>query len=243
MNEISYALFSTPNNKKLISKLQEKEKNIFQFSPLKTEKKELSEEETNNLQNALNFDWLIFTDIFSVDYFIEFLLENNVDILDLDSVRICTFGESVSDKLRFSEIHSDLIATSPDTEKLAESIKLYSSEKDFSNMRFLILQEETNQTELAEILRREKGEVQNVSIYRITENSLTENTKLKALVLGGAVDEFIFSEPSEFIYFQKIFGNSLENNVLKELKFSVVNEVMFQMIFENGLKPNFLQLK
>lgn len=239
MNEISYALFSTPINKKLVSQLRDQGKNIFLISPFETEKKVLNEAETTDLKNALKFDWIVFTDIFTVDYFIEFLQEHNIDILDLDSVRIFTFGESVSDKLRFSEIHSDIIATSIEAEKLSNSIMEYLGTDDFSEIRFLIVKESSKNLKLLSRIKARNGVVREISLYKIIKRYLSEIAKLKALILGGAIDEFIFSDPADLIFFQKIFEMECEVSGFPEMKFSAINEVMYQMLFENGLKPTF----
>lgn len=242
MNEISYALFSTPHNKKVISELREKGGNIFLVLPCETELTDLNDKEEIILKNITNFDWIVFTDTFSVDYFIEFLQKIDFDVLELDSVRICTFGEAVSDKLRFSEIHSDIIATSLESDKIASSIKQYLGKDDFSETSFLILRENSNNLDLTDKIMKESGEVTQVSIYKINEINLKETAKIKALILGGAVDEFIFSDPADLIFFQKIFKVEDELADFSEMKFLAANEIMYQMLFENGLKPTFLQI-
>src|SRR5687768_11902896 len=132
MNKITYALFLTPINKQIISQLRTQEKKVFFIPSIETENLVLDEFAENAVKTSVNFDWIIFTDIFTVDYFIEFLREFEIDPFDLDSVRICAFGEAISDRLRFSEIHADIIPSSIETESVFKLINNYLAGEDFS---------------------------------------------------------------------------------------------------------------
>jgi uroporphyrinogen-III synthase len=239
MDGFTYALFSTPINGKIITKLQDQKKKVILIPKVETQKTVLCELEKIALLNAAIYDWIIFTDIFTVDFFIEFLEENNFDLFDLDAVRICAFGEAVADKLRFSAIHSDIIATSIATEKIFESIKNYLGSEDFSGLKFLILKDFSTQSDLGNSIKKANSEVQEISLYQIYEKENTEISKIKALILGGAIDEFIFSDPADFVAFKKYFSHSTNQNDFSDIKFSAFNEIMFQMLFENGFHPTF----
>ncbi len=239
MDELTYALFSTPINKNIISELQNQKKKIILIPNIETQKNSLNQNEKNTLLNSAGYDWIIFPDIFTVDYFFEFLEENNFDLFDLDAVRICAFGEAVADRLRFSAVHADIITTSIKTEKIFGSIKDYLALEDFSGLKFLILKDFSNESDLINKIKEAKSEVEEISLYQICEKKNAEFAKIKALMLGGAIDEFIFSDPADLVGFKKYFFDSINQNQLSDMKFSVLSEVMFQLLFENGFDPIF----
>lgn len=239
MNESSYALYSTLNNKKIISELIDRNSKVFLIPEIETEKIDLNDNKKKLIQNLLEFDWLVFTDVLTVDYFIENLEENEIDLFDLDSVRICSFGEAVSDRLRFSSIHSDIIPTSLVTGKIFDSIKDYLSPDDFAELHFLVLKETSNFIQLTDQLKNAQTEVVEIPLYKISENQTAEISKLKALLAGGAIDEIVFSDPMDLIAFQKYFNEKLSSDI----QFSVTNEAMYQMLFEFGYKLKFFDQK
>lgn len=243
MNKITYALFLTPINKQIISQLQTQEKKVFFIPGIETEKLGLDEFAENAVKTSVNFDWIIFTDIFTVDYFIEFLREFEIDPFDLDSVRICAFGEVVSDRLRFSEIHADIIPSSIETESVFKSINNYLAGEDFSKLKFLIFKEFTNQIDLTEKIKTANSEVSEISLYKILERDKPETAKIKALITGGAIDEIIFSDPADLVAFKRIFPNADSQNIFSGIRFSAANEVMFQMLGEYGFRPVFFNQK
>lgn len=239
MNEISYALFVTPKNKQIISELQNLMKRVFFIPSIETEKLLLDKLAENTIKTSVNFDWIIFTDVFTVDYFIEILQEFEIDLFDLDSVRICAFGEAVSDRLRFSEIHADIIPSSIDTESIFKSINNYLAGEDFSKLKFLILKELTNRIELTGKIKTASSLVSEISLYRILERDKPEISKIKALITGGAIDEIVFSDPSDLMAFKTYFPDAVNQNIFSGITFSAANEVMFQMLSEYGFRPVF----
>ena len=91
-NGKTYAIFDTAANRKIIGDLGKSGAKVFLFPPIETERTVLNEREIGNLTNFGNFDWLIFADVFAVDYFLEILEEKAVDAFDLDDARVCAVG-------------------------------------------------------------------------------------------------------------------------------------------------------
>ncbi len=243
MNEISYALFLTPVNKQIIFRLRTQDKKVFFIPAIETEKLLLDKLAENTVKKSVTFDWIIFTDIFTVDYFMEFLQESEIDPFELDSVRICAFGEAVSDRLRFSEIHADIIPSSINTESILKAINDYLAGEDFSKLKFLILKEFSNQIDLTELIKTANSDASEISLYRILEKDKPETAKIKALIAGGAIDEIIFSDPADFVAFKKYFPDAITQNIFSGIRFSAANDVMFQMLAENGFRPIFFASK
>jgi uroporphyrinogen-III synthase len=236
MDNTNYGLFSTEINEPLISELSASGNSVNLIPPIVTQKVEFDLETSRALRDFSNLDWLVFTDIVTVDYFIEFLNENEIDLFDLDSVRICAFGETVSDRLRYSEIHADVIANAIDTEIIFNQLVQYIAQTK-GEMKVILLKRLTAIIELTERLKAVKFVVNEISNYRQMDNESMLIAKAKALIAGGAFEEIIFSDPVDLVSLSTMFEGRDLKAVLAGVDLSVVNNQMFQMLFENGFKP------
>ena len=148
----TFGLFATPINTKLISNLKENDEDFLIFPSITCKTVELSETSANNINKLTTFDWLIFTDVFSVEYFIEALRELGIDLFELDALTVCALGEAVSDRLRYEQIHADVIPTKIDCETFFSIISAFVSD-DMQDLRFLVLKEKSSKFQFIENLR------------------------------------------------------------------------------------------
>ncbi|MCU0238563.1 MAG: uroporphyrinogen-III synthase [Pyrinomonadaceae bacterium] len=214
MNVKTYGIFATNANKKIIESLED----VITFPAVEFERIEF---ETNNLND---FDWLVFPDIFSVDCFLQTLETQHFDLFELDNLRIFASSESISDKLRFQQIHADVIPQKNDVETSFQAIKDYENP---DNLNFLILQENTK---IEQLLKDANANVSAINTYKI--NEIPQLTKLKSLIKGGAIDEFIFTSPEDVFALNYI--SDLSN---LDLVFSATDGNTFQTLREFNIKP------
>ena len=76
-------------------------------------------------------------------------------------------------------------------------------------------------------------------IYQARIKDKREVSKLKTLLAGGAIDEFIFSSPTDIIVLKYLFSVDEISEVFNEIKVSATDEVMFQMLKEHNQKATF----
>lgn len=240
-NDKTYAFFQTPNNKKLFADLENAGAKFFLFPPLETGIISLDENSVNNIKNLSQFDWIIFPDVFAVDYFLQNLEENSVDFYELDDLRVCAFGEAVSDRLRFSQIHADVIPNSIETEIVFKAIVEYIGVNDLEELKFLFPKENSLTYELTDKLESAGAKVFKMPIYKINSSENKEITKLKVLLAGGAIDEFVFSSAEDVFALFFYFSGEIEN-FSNEAKTSAVGEAAFQTLKEYGFKPRLFHL-
>ena len=240
-NEKTYALFSTPNNKKLIADLEARGASIIKIPKIETMKIDVEDVTLEQLLNIKQFDWIVFADVLAVDYFLQILEEKEVDLFDLDDVRICAFGEAVSDRLRFVQIHTDVLPTKIDKTEIVEALKNYvSGENALREQKILIIHRENQKVFIAENLLAENAEVNRIAIYRVFFEDQETVPKLRALIAGGAVDEFIFSAPEDVIYLEFLLScENIEADLFE--RFSATDETTFKTLYERGIKPRFFQ--
>lgn len=232
----TYGLVENPLNKNLISRLKQHGEDLLIFPALKAERLELPETQTDFLKNPAQFDWIIFADVLAADFFIEILGELDVDFFELDNARICAVGEAVADRLRFVQVHADVIPSKTSDEAVFSAISDY-AETELKDLRFLLVGGNYSGSELAEKLRGENATVEELIIYQAGLRDDSANAKLKTLLKGGAVDEFIFSSPEDLLSLKILFSGEKPSEILSEIRVSAASEVVFQTLQEAGLRP------
>lgn len=223
-------IIDNPKNKKLISNLEKQGNAIVRFPEFE---KHSMKTDANLFENLIDYDWLIFTDIYSVEYFLQTLDELGMDPFDLDVLRICAVGEAVADALRFRQIHSDVVPNKNRTETVISGLRDYVFvESEFSELKFLIIKESSAETELANSLKDLNAYVTEFSIYRIVQKHSLRLSKLKALVKGGGIDEFVFTSPEDVFIVSGVFNGENLGDVFAEIKITTSDEVTAQTFRE-----------
>ena len=233
--EKTFALFANPNNRKIAADLERAGAKVLKFPPLDAEKIESNESSIEQLNHLAEFDWIIFTDVLTVDFFLQSLEENTVDFFELDAIRVCAFGEAVTDQLRFVQLHADVIPNRIQTEAVLLTLKNYIAAENFTNLKFLLVQGSLFEDELKNRLTQAGAEVCELPIYQIKISKENEIPKIKALVKGGAIDEFIFTAPADLIYLNYIFSGEPLARVFADVKISAADPIVYQTVRENDL--------
>ncbi len=231
----SYGMFPNSLNKRIIEELKSKGHNILNFPKVEKKPISLTHNEKEILLNLQNFDWLIFTDVFAVDEFLLHLENLKVDFFELDNLRVCAYGEAVSDRLRFVQLHADVIAYDFDEHEIFLQIKNYLfNEDEFKGLKFIFIKGNQNDYKIVEMLEQKSVCVDPLKLY---ETNIQENIpKLKALVKGGAIDEFIFCSPDEVFDLSIMFGKDKLANYFHEIIVTAKDEITYQTLNEFGFK-------
>jgi uroporphyrinogen-III synthase len=238
----TYGLVGGPLNSNLISELKQNGEDVLVFPAINTSKSALSETGVSFIKNPSDFDWIIFTDIFAADYFIEALREYEKDFFELDNLLVCALGESVSDRLRFVQVHADVIPPNTSAGAVFSEISQFAGGV-LRDLRFLTVREETSRYSFIEMLRHENAAVEELPIYKAEFDEEREIIKLKTLLQGGAVDEFIFSSAEEVLGLKLLFPETELAKILNEVKTSAANENTFHALLENNLRPLYFHRK
>jgi len=235
-NEKTYALFANPANRRLVAELENTGARVFQFPPIDAEKITLDERSVIYLRHLADFDWLIFSDVLAVDYFLEILGENEIDFFEMDFLRVCAFGEAVSDRLRFVAIHADIISASVEIDVVFAAMLDYIGEGGLRDLKILFPKENFNKNPLTKKMQAFGAEVLELPIYKVKIEKNLEITKLKTLLENGAIDEFIFTAPTDFVSLKQYFGAGKLIDIFKEVKVSATDAVNFQTAREHKLE-------
>jgi uroporphyrinogen-III synthase len=171
------------------------------------------------------------------------LEENAIDLFEMDSIQVCAFGEAVADCLRFVQLHADVIPTSVEAASVFLALSDYIGKDELSSLKFLLAKEISQEFEIKEKLVESGASVVELPIYQAKISRADETGKLKVLLKGGAIDEFIFSAPTDLVALKHYFNNKSISTTLSEINVSTVDKVMFQTLKEHDLKADYFRLK
>ena len=232
-----YALAANPANKKLASDLEASGGKVVLYPQIATEKLPSDEETERLLDNLQDFDWLIFLDIFAADYFLQAFEANGRDFYELDGARICTLGEAVADRLRFVQVHADVVPNSVEQNAVVKSLVAYIGSAEIARKRFLIVKRDSaSALEITSALQEKNAFIRELEIYSADiSGAAGENSRLKALFAGGAIDEFVFTSPADFIALEELVARPTLAEILRESKISATDEVTLQFLREHSL--------
>ena len=246
--ERTVAIFASEQNKKLVARLRaEGGVKLIEFPAVIAEAVESNAPNEEIFVNLTDFDWLIFPDVFAVEFFLERLAERGFDLFALDELRVCALGEAVADRLRFVQLHADIIPHRTDAVNVFSALADYLSLEaaEFINLRFLLPAEISYSSPLGEMLGARGASVRHFPVYRLgVENQASGGlSRLEALLAGGAIDEFIFATAAEAFDLENLFRRDLKT-LLADASVSVSgDEVAFQTLRERGLRPLYLTKK
>jgi uroporphyrinogen-III synthase len=230
--EKTYALFSGSANKKIISEIENSGANLILFPQPEIKEIKPDTKFQNLLKNFSDFDWIVFPDVFAVDYFLLALQELGIDLYDLDAVRTCAFGETVADRLRFAQVHADLISNTVDSSSVFKALQAYDSSLEAT--RFLIPKEVKTDLKISTFLRESGAEIVEVPLYKTELNDQSLLSKLKALITGGAVDVFVFCAPHEIFNLAFLLSPQLPSELLADAEITATNNSTAQSLREFG---------
>lgn len=241
--QTNIGIIKSSANRKIVSDLLAQDAKIIEF-PTPKIKRILPENWIETIEQLSDFDWLVFTDILAVEYFLEILEEREFDLFELDNLRVCSYGEAVSDRLRFVQLHSDVIPSNLEVGNIFKEITAYiADEKDLKDSKFLIIKGGLDESEIVKLFNAQDVFVREISVYQSMKESSKELTVSKSLLLGGAVDEFIFTSPIDYLFLKQFFAIGNLQDLLAGTKIIASDETTFQFLRENGFKPKLIVQK
>lgn len=238
----TYGLFDNQFNKKLISELERNGEDVLVFPSIQAIRQNLTESGSAHLKNLSAFDWLILTDVPAADFFIEYLGELEIDFFELDNLTVCAVGEAVADRLRFVQVHADVIPSKTADEIVFSAISNYAA-FDLSGMKFLVVREKSSAFPFAELLEQENVSLVQLTVYEAVFLDEAATTRLKTLLTGGAVDEFVFSSPEDLLSLKFLLPGADLTATLNDTRISATSEIVYQTLQEYDFRPLYFHYK
>ncbi len=238
----TYGVFNTTDGRILEAQIESSGAAIITIPVLETESRVLENGHRKCLDDLSSFDWIIFPDIFSARYFIEILSELRGDLSSLDELRITALGENVVLYLRSFHIHTDLLIEQRDIQNAVPIIEEFAGVK-LRSLRFLFPSGPAWPKSLADDIRSHGAHCQELELYRTIAGDESDNARIKGLLVGGAIDEIVFSSTDDLLSLQYLLPENGVHELLAGIGITAANAEIFESLRDYGLQPRMLKSK
>jgi uroporphyrinogen III methyltransferase/synthase len=191
------------------------------------------------IENLYGYDWIIFTSVNGVDYFIKRFVELGHDISELDDLRVCSIGEATAVRLRDAQIHVDVVPEQFKAEGVFEALTGYlGGTGGFNALNFLIPRAAIARDYLPLALEGAGARVDVIAAYRTIRPQTSERGRIEALLAGGAVDCITFTSSSTVTNFARLFDTSDLGQLLEGVSIACIGDITASTAAEHNLRTH-----
>ena len=235
---ITFGVFANTEGRIIEARIEDAGGMVISFFVPECEKIILAESECQRLWQISEIDWIILTDILSARYFVEAITTIPGAISDLDTLRIGAADENVVHYLRNIQIHSDLIFTPGLID--AQSVIVEFAGDELSGSKFLIPTNSAAESLVFSDLKARGATIIQVPLFQLGTVAEGDLARSRALLLGGAVDQLVFSNQEDLFSLLYLFPDRTLAELLNEVGVLAVDEAIFQSLINYGLRPRYL---
>ncbi|MGA9997786.1 MAG: uroporphyrinogen-III synthase [Pyrinomonadaceae bacterium] len=178
------------------------------------------------IENLYGYDWIIFTSVNGVSYFLKRLEACGRDATELDALKVCAIGEATAERLRDATIHVDVIPEQFKAEGVFAALEDYvGGRENLSSLNFLIPRAAVARDYLPKALEEAGARADAVAAYRTVSPQSTERAKLEALLAGGAVDCITFTSSSTVTNLAQLFDTTDLSKLLQGVAIACIGDI------------------
>jgi uroporphyrinogen III methyltransferase/synthase len=188
------------------------------------------------IDNLYGYDWLIFTSVNGVDHFLRRLEAREVDVSELDDLRVCAIGEATALRLREAHVHVDLVPEQFKAEGVFAALATFSGGRaSLAGKNFLIPRAAVARDYLPRALEEAGARVDVVAAYRTIAPQSSELGRVRALLAGGAADCITFTSSSTVRNFAQLFDTTDLRELLDGVTVACIGDITASTAAEYGL--------
>ena len=193
------------------------------------------------IENLYGYDWLVFTSVNGVDYFLRRLGTLGNDVSQLDDLRVCAIGEATAYQLREARIHVDVIPEQFKAEGAFAALESYLGGREgFNRLNFLIPRAAVARDYLPRALEEAGARVDVVPAYRTVRPHTSERGRVEALLAGGAVDCITFTSSSTVVNFAQLFDTTDLSQLLEGVCVACIGDITAATAADYNLRTDIL---
>lgn len=191
------------------------------------------------IQNLYGYDWLIFTSVNGVEYFLRRLNHLGHEVSELDEVKVCAIGIATAESLREASIHVDVIPEEFKAEGVFSALERFiGGASGFNGQNFLIPRAAQARDYLPRALEASGARVDVVPAYRTVAPHDTEKRRVEALLAGGAIDCITFTSSSTVRNFAELFDMTDLSSLLAGVEVACIGDITASTAAEYGLQTH-----
>ena len=193
------------------------------------------------IENLYGYDWLIFTSVNGVDFFLRRLERLGHNLSELDELRVCAIGEATAVRLREAQVHVDVVPEQFKAEGAYMAIENYAGGRTALNLlNFLIPRAAVARDYLPHALEEAGARVDVVPAYRTVRPHTSERGRVEALLAGGAVDCITFTSSSTVSNFAQLFDTTDLSQLLEGIQVACIGDITAATAAEYNLRTDIM---
>lgn len=194
----------------------------------------------DRLDEALNhlygYDWVVFTSVNGVDYFLRRLKETGHELHEIDELRVCAIGEATAEKLREAHVHVDIVPHEFKAEGIFSAlVQFVGGHDELRGLNFLIPRAAVARDFLPRALEEAGARVDVIAAYRTVVPKDLDRGRIGAMLAGGA-DCIAFTSSSTVRNLAQLFDTPDLSSALKGVTVACIGDITAQTAAEHGLE-------
>ncbi|QDT00200.1 uroporphyrinogen-III C-methyltransferase [Adhaeretor mobilis] len=172
------------------------------------------------------YDWLVFSSVNGVNYFLERLLKSGSDLRSLSGIKLASVGPGTTEALAAFHLKADLQPDEYRAEALAEALS-----GEAEGNRFLLLRASRGREVLAELLRSAGAEVEQVVVYQ-SSDVIEPAEEVGTAMATGKVDWTLVTSSAIARSLIAMFGEQLH-----QTRLAAISPITADVLSEAGYSP------
>ena len=184
---------------------------------------------------AGTFDWIIFTSVNGVEYFMRRLLAGPGDVRGLKGVRLCAIGPATAERLTRYGIKVDVV---PDDHRAEGILDTLRAREGLVGQRVLLPRADLARELLPNELRRAGAEVTDVTAYRtvLAGAERDRDPDIYKMLLEQEIDVVTFTSASTVRHFVEILGAEPAADLLRTTVVASIGPVTAEAARQLGIE-------
>ena len=216
---------------KLVKILEEEGAHVIEFPTIEIVEPEDYSELDRAIENIKKYDWIIFTSVNGVKFFLNRLKYHKKDIRILDGIKICAIGPKTAEIFENFGIIPDFIPEKYQAEYIIQGMLKIG----IKGKKFLLPRAKVAREILPQKIKEHGGEIDVVTVYE-TKMPDTNKAEIIDLLKNGSIDYITFTSSSTVKNFIEIIENKLD--LLKNVKLVSIGPITSNTLKEYGLFPS-----
>ena len=187
------------------------------------------------LGHLYGYDWLVFTSVNGVDYFLNRFKEKGHDLAKIDELKVCAIGEATAEKLIEARLHVDLVPQKFKAEGVFAALEQFVGGREaLSGLNFLIPRAAVARDFLPRALAEAGARVDVVPAYRTVLPKDLDRGRIGAMLAGGT-DCIAFTSSSTVRNLAQLLDLNDLGEVLGNVAIACIGDITAQTAAEHEL--------
>lgn len=188
------------------------------------------------IENLFGYDWLIFTSVNGVEFFLRRMAELGREANELDELRVCAIGDATAAHLANAHVHVDLVPAQFKAEGVFAALEAYlGGREQLDRLNFLIPRAAVARDYLPRALEGAGARADVVPAYRTVPPKTTDRARVEALLVGGGVDCITFTSSSTVTNFARLFDTTDLRPLLRGVHVACIGDITARTAADYGL--------